>query len=85
MQLNAGPDEPYLWLGNEPGLAVPWLYNYLAQPWKTQEMVVRVRSEQFGPTPVGEPGNDDLVRCRVGTSGRRSACTRSLRQRRFWR
>ncbi|WP_281352725.1 glycoside hydrolase domain-containing protein [Mycobacterium botniense] len=59
-QLNAGPDEPYLWLGNEPGFAVPWLYNYLGQPWKTQETVARVRSELFGPTPVGEPGNDDL-------------------------
>lgn len=59
-ELNAGPDEPYLWLGNEPGFGVPWLYNYVGQPWKTQETVDRVRRELFGPTPVGEPGNDDL-------------------------
>jgi predicted alpha-1,2-mannosidase len=59
-ELNAGPDEPLLWLGNEPGFGVPWLYNYVGQPWKTQETVDRVRRELFGPTPVGEPGNDDL-------------------------
>jgi predicted alpha-1,2-mannosidase len=59
-QLNAGPDQPYLWVGNEPGFGVPWLYNYLGQPWKTQHLVDRVRSNLFGPTPDGEPGNDDL-------------------------
>jgi predicted alpha-1,2-mannosidase len=59
-QLNVGPNEPYLWFGNEPGFGVPWLYNYIGQPWKTQQLVDRVRSEMFGPTPAGEPGNDDL-------------------------
>jgi Glycosyl hydrolase family 92 len=38
---------------------VPWLYNYIGQPWKTQLTVDRVRG-LFGPTPDGEPGNDDL-------------------------
>ncbi|MGH3961629.1 GH92 family glycosyl hydrolase [Mycobacterium sp.] len=59
-QLNAGPGEPYLWIGNEPGFGVPWLYNYVGQPWKTQKLVDRVRSTLFGPTPDGAPGNDDL-------------------------
>jgi predicted alpha-1,2-mannosidase len=59
-QLNVGPTEPYLWAGNEPGFGVPWLYNYVGQPWKTQELVDRVRSTLFSPTPDGEPGNDDL-------------------------
>jgi len=59
-QLNVGPNEPYLWIGNEPGFGVPWLYNYVGQPWKTQQLVDRVRSQLFGPTPGGEPGNDDL-------------------------
>ena len=59
-QLNVGPEEPYLWAGNEPGFDVPWLYNYIGQPWKTQHLVDRVRSELFTPTPDGEPGNDDL-------------------------
>ncbi len=59
-QLNAGPNKPYLWIGNEPDFGVPWLYNYLGQPWKTQQTVERIRSRLFGPTPDGEPGNDDL-------------------------
>ncbi|HEY9304612.1 MAG TPA: GH92 family glycosyl hydrolase, partial [Mycobacterium sp.] len=59
-QLNVGPEEPYLWAGNEPGFGVPWLYNYIGQPWKTQQLVDRVRSDLFSPTPDGEPGNDDL-------------------------
>jgi len=58
-ELNVGPKEPYLWAGNEPGFGVPWLYNYVGQPWKTQHTVDRVRG-LFGPTPDGEPGNDDL-------------------------
>jgi predicted alpha-1,2-mannosidase len=59
-QLNVGPAEPYLWAGNEPDFLVPWLYNYIGQPWKTQQLVDRVRSTLFSPTPDGEPGNDDL-------------------------
>lgn len=59
-KLNAGPNQPYLWAGNEVGLGVPWLYNYLGAPWKTQRLVDRIRSELFGPTPDGAPGNDDL-------------------------
>ncbi len=58
-RLNVGPNRPYLWAGNEPGFGVPWLYNYVGQPWKAQETVARVRG-LFGPTPDGEPGNDDL-------------------------
>jgi predicted alpha-1,2-mannosidase len=58
-ELNVGPKQPYLWAGNEPGLGVPWMYNYVGQPWKTQLTVDRVRG-LFGPTPDGEPGNDDL-------------------------
>jgi predicted alpha-1,2-mannosidase len=59
-ELNVGPNKPYLWAGNEPSFGVPWLYNYIGQPWKTQQLVDRVRSELFRPTPDGEPGSDDL-------------------------
>ncbi|WP_407685150.1 GH92 family glycosyl hydrolase [Mycobacterium sp. HUMS_1102779] len=58
-KLNVGPNEPYLWAGNEPSFGVPWLYNYVGQPWKTQLTVDRVRG-LYGPTPDGAPGNDDL-------------------------
>ncbi|HYB80949.1 MAG TPA: GH92 family glycosyl hydrolase, partial [Mycobacterium sp.] len=47
-ELNVGPDEPYLWAGNEPTFEVPWLYNYIGEPWKTQHTVNRVRG-LFGP------------------------------------
>lgn len=59
-ELNAGDSVPHLWAGNEPGFGIPWLYNAIGQPWKTQETVDRVRTELFAPTPNGEPGNDDL-------------------------
>lgn len=59
-KLNAGPNQPYLWAGNEVGLGVPWLYNYIGQPWKTQRLVDRIRSKLYGPSPDGVPGNDDL-------------------------
>ncbi|MEV7345901.1 GH92 family glycosyl hydrolase [Streptomyces sp. NPDC093544] len=59
-KLNVGPNEPYMWAGNEPNFAVPWAYNYLGEPWKTQETVRKVATTLFGPTPDGEPGNDDL-------------------------
>ncbi|UVO10978.1 GH92 family glycosyl hydrolase [Mycobacterium sp. SVM_VP21] len=58
--INAGPNEPHLWVGNEPGFGVPWLFNYVGQPWKTQRLVDQVRGTLFGPRPDGEPGNDDL-------------------------
>ncbi|MGO8936394.1 MAG: GH92 family glycosyl hydrolase [Mycobacterium sp.] len=58
-KLNEGPNDPYLWAGNEPGFGTPWLYNYIGQPWKTQHTVDLVRG-LFGPVPDGEPGNDDL-------------------------
>ncbi len=58
-RLNEGPNEPYLWAGNEPCFGVPWLYNYVGEPWRAQRTVDRVRG-LFGPTPDGAPGNDDL-------------------------
>lgn len=58
--LNSGTKVPYLWAGNEPNFLVPWIYNYLGQPWKTQALVDRIRHELFSPGPDGAPGNDDL-------------------------
>ncbi|SEP06571.1 GH92 family glycosyl hydrolase [Amycolatopsis saalfeldensis] len=59
-QLNVGPNEPYMWAGNEPDFGVPWLYNHVGQPWKTQQVVRQIATTQFSATPDGEPGNDDL-------------------------
>jgi len=58
---NVGANQPYMWAGNEPNFQTPWVYNYLGQPWRTQEVVDAIRSTLFGPNPHGgEPGNDDL-------------------------
>jgi putative alpha-1,2-mannosidase len=34
---------------NEPDIHVPWLYNGLAQPWKTQATVRRSSTRRTGP------------------------------------
>ncbi|WP_160311170.1 GH92 family glycosyl hydrolase [Streptacidiphilus anmyonensis] len=59
-QLNAGPDAPYQWQGNEIALDTPWAYDSIGEPWKTQSVVHRVMSQLYSLTPGGEPGNDDL-------------------------
>ncbi|PWI41522.1 lectin [Streptomyces sp. ICBB 8177] len=47
-------------LSNEPSLEIPWEYDYLAQPWKTQEVVREAQQELYFNAPVGSFGNDDL-------------------------
>jgi predicted alpha-1,2-mannosidase len=59
-QLQAGPDLPYEWAGNEPVFGTPYLYNYAGVPAKTQAIVHRMLDEVYSATPGGEPGNDDL-------------------------
>ena len=45
--------------GNEPSHHMAYLYNYAAQPWKTQEMVHRICTEQYSDQPAGLCGNED--------------------------
>ncbi|GAB3908077.1 GH92 family glycosyl hydrolase [Kibdelosporangium lantanae] len=59
-QLNAGPTQPYAFMGNEPNANVPWLYNYAGAPAKTQSTVRRVMDELYSPHEDGLVGNDDL-------------------------
>ena len=47
-------------LNNEPSVETPWLFDFLAQPWKTQEAVRRVLNTIWTNSPKGIPGNDDL-------------------------
>lgn len=58
--LNSGPNKPTMWAGNEVNFGVPWVYNHLGQPWKTQQTVRKIADTLFSPTPDGQPGNDDL-------------------------
>lgn len=45
--------------GNEPSHHVTHLYNYVDQPWKTQELVGRIFREQYRNDPDGLSGNED--------------------------
>jgi len=45
--------------GNEQYRHIPYLYNYVKQPWKTQALVRRIQSELYRPVPAGLCGMDD--------------------------
>jgi predicted alpha-1,2-mannosidase len=47
-------------LDNEPSIETPWLYDFAAQPWKTQQLVRQVLNTIWKNAPSGIPGNDDL-------------------------
>ncbi len=45
--------------GNEPSHHVSFLYNYVGEHWKTQEMVRRILTTQYSTLPDGYCGNED--------------------------
>ncbi len=45
--------------GNEPGHHAPYMYNYVGQPEKTQNVVRRILTEQYADAPDGLCGNED--------------------------
>lgn len=47
-------------LSNEPSLEIPWEYDYVGEPWKTQQVVRTVQQQLYFNAPVGQFGNDDL-------------------------
>jgi putative alpha-1,2-mannosidase len=59
-QLNAGPNLPYEWAGNEPSFGTPYVYDYAGAPYKTEAIVHKLLTSVYSNTPGGEPGNDDL-------------------------
>lgn len=46
--------------GNEPSHHVAYLYNYAGAPWRTQDRLRQIVASQYGATPAGLSGNDDL-------------------------
>lgn len=58
--LNGGDHSRTADLGNEPTLETPWIYDFLGQPWKTQETVRRAMRTLFSSDNTAYPGNDDL-------------------------
>lgn len=59
-RLNQCSGTPYAWMGNEPSLLDPWIYDFAGDPAGTQSVVRRVVNRLYQPTPGGLDGNDDL-------------------------
>jgi predicted alpha-1,2-mannosidase len=59
-KLNANYSQDWFAAGNEPDFQVPWIYNWVGAPYKTQNLVKRIIKEQYTNTASGLPGNDDL-------------------------
>jgi len=59
-KINAGPEAPFAYLSNEPSALTPWIYDWLGQPYKTQELVRRAILTLFDDSPSGYAGNDDV-------------------------
>jgi predicted alpha-1,2-mannosidase len=50
----------YTDLGNEPSLNIPWEYDYIGRPYRTQQVVRQVQDQIWTNAPSGLAGNDDL-------------------------
>jgi predicted alpha-1,2-mannosidase len=46
-------------MGNEPGVHIPYLYNYLGAPWKTQKRIRMLLDTWFTDNLFGIPGDED--------------------------
>jgi len=47
-------------LSNEPSFEIPWEYDYVGAPYKTQQTVRAVQQQIYSDKPAGMDGNDDL-------------------------
>ena len=46
-------------IGNEPSCHIPYLYNYVGAPWKTQKRIHQVIDSYFNDSYQGLPGDED--------------------------
>ena len=51
---------PNFTVTNEPDFCAPYAYLWTGSPWKTPQVIDRIRKETFTTRPDGLPGNDDL-------------------------
>lgn len=58
-KLNDGVQSDHAFLGNEPTLHTPYLYDWLGDPARGAGIVRRALLGLYKPTPGGFPGNDD--------------------------
>ena len=59
-RLDANYNDAWSASGNEPSFHIPWIYNWVGCPYKTQTVVNRILNEQYSGKIDGLPGNDDL-------------------------
>lgn len=59
-RLDASYNDDWFASGNEPSFHIPWIYNWVARPDKTQKIINRILNEQYFNKIDGLPGNDDL-------------------------
>ncbi len=45
--------------GNEPSFHIPYLYNYVGEPWRTQRRIREIMDMWFDDRPLGIPGDED--------------------------
>ncbi|WP_369390348.1 GH92 family glycosyl hydrolase [Streptomyces sp. CG1] len=59
--LNDGPGSPYSFWDNQFEYAYPWNYDFTGEPYKTQALVHRIRTQLYLDSPQHSEGdNDDL-------------------------
>lgn len=58
-QLNAGPRSIFAFMGNEPELKTPWVYDFAGAPRRTQDVARQIILNLYNNSPGGMPGNDD--------------------------
>ena len=46
-------------MANEPSMHIPYLYNYIGEPWRTQKRVRTLLDEWFRNDLMGLPGDED--------------------------
>lgn len=57
--LNTNFKKGHFTLGNEPGMALPYVYNYTSEPFRGIEISRDLMIDNFKNAPDGLPGNDD--------------------------
>ncbi len=58
-ELNSGDQSTHAFLGNEPNLHVPYIYDWIGDPAAGAAVTRRAMLSLYSPTPKGYPGNDD--------------------------
>ncbi|GHT72795.1 hypothetical protein AGMMS50262_02630 [Bacteroidia bacterium] len=59
-RLDASYGDDWYASGNEPSFQIPWIYNWVGKPFKTQAIIRKILNEQYSSANNGLPGNDDL-------------------------